>query len=129
MPDHDALVDAARQAAEGSYSPYSGFRVGAAVLTEDGTVVTSANVENAAYPVAQCAESNAVNYAVSHGHRSLPVVAVACIDTDDPEMAYPCGGCRQIMSEFGVDTVYVTTRSGEVRRHTLAELLPHAFRL
>ena len=66
------LVAAARAAAEGSYSPYSGFRVGAAVRSADGTVYTSANVENASYAVAQCAEANVVNYAASQGHRLLP---------------------------------------------------------
>jgi cytidine deaminase len=129
MPDLAELVDSARRAAEGSYSPYSGFRVGAAVVTEDGTVVSSANVENGAYPVSQCAEANAVNYAVSQGHRLLPTVAVACIDAETVDDAYPCGRCRQIMSEFGVETIHVTTGSGEVRTHTLDELLPHRFSL
>jgi cytidine deaminase len=129
MPDVVALVAAARRAAEGSYSPYSGFRVGAAVLADDGTVFTSANVENAAYPVSQCAEANALNYAVSQGHTVLGVVAVACIDADTIEDAYPCGRCRQIMSEFGVETIHVTTATGEVREHTLDELLPHRFGL
>lgn len=129
MPDVAALVAEARLAAEGSYSPYSGFRVGATVLAVDGTVFSSANVENAAYPVSQCAEANAVNYAVSQGHNVLSVVAVACIDAETIEAAYPCGRCRQIMSEFGVETIYVTTAAGEVREHTLDELLPHRFSL
>jgi cytidine deaminase len=129
MPDRDSLVAAARRAAEGAYSPYSGFRVGAAVLAEDGTVFTSANVENAAYPVSQCAEANVVNYAVSQGHTVLPVVAVACIDAETVDDAYPCGRCRQIMSEFGVETIHVTTAAGEVREHTLDQLLPHRFSL
>lgn len=127
MPDRTALVASARRAAAGSYSPYSGFRVGAAVETADGTVLASANVENAAYPVSQCAEANAVNYAVSQGHRTIPVVAVACIDAVSVDDAYPCGRCLQIMSEFGVETVYVTTAAGEVREHALDELLPHRF--
>ncbi len=129
MSEPDELVTAARQAAEGSYSPYSGFRVGASVLTANGTMVSSANVENGAYPVSQCAEANAVNYAVSQGHRHIPVVAVACIDAETVDQAYPCGRCRQIMSEFGVETVYVTTASGEVRRHAFDDLLPHRFAL
>jgi len=99
------------------------------VQTADGAVVSSANVENAAYPVSQCAEANAVNYAVSQGHRRLPAVAVACIDAETVDDAYPCGRCRQIMSEFGVETIHVTTASGEIRTHTLDELLPHRFSL
>ena len=121
------LVDAARGAAQGSYSPYSGFRVGAAVEAEDGTVFTSANVENASYPVSQCAEANAVNAAVTRGHRRLPILAVACIDADSVEAAYPCGRCRQIMSEFGVERVLVATAAGEVREHAFDEILPHPF--
>ena len=94
---------------------------------EDGTVVSSANVENGSYPVSQCAEANAINYAVSQGHRTLPVIAVACIDADGVDAAYPCGRCRQIMSEFGVETIHVTTASGPVRTHTLDDLLPYRF--
>jgi cytidine deaminase len=129
MPDHESLIVAAREAALGSYSPYSGFRVGAAVRAPDGTVFTSANVENSSYPVSQCAEANVVNYAASQGHRTLPEIAVACIDARTLEDAYPCGRCRQIMSEFGVETIHVTTASGEYRSHTLDELLPHRFTL
>ena len=129
MTGTNELVARARVAAEGAYAPYSKFRVGAAVLAADGTVFSSANIENAAYPVSQCAEANAVNYAVSQGHRRLPVVAVACIDAATVDDAYPCGRCRQIMSEFAVETIHVTTVAGEVRTHTLDEILPHRFTL
>lgn len=129
MTDTDALVARARRAAEDAYSPYSNFRVGAAVLAADGTVFSSSNIENASYPVSQCAEANAVNYAVSQGHRRIPVVAVACIDADRVANAYPCGRCRQIMSEFSVETVHVTTAAGEVRTHTIDDLLPYRFTL
>ncbi len=121
------LLDLARQAAQGSYSPYSGFRVGCAVVTDAGEIVQSANVENAAYPVSQCAEANAINFAVSHGARAIPTVAVACIDAPSIDLAYPCGRCRQIMSEFGVERVLVTTAGDEVRDHSLDDLLPHRF--
>jgi cytidine deaminase len=116
-------------AALGSYSPYSRFRVGAVAVAEDGTVFTGANVENAAYPVSSCAEATVIGHAVSQGVRRIPTIAVACIDAADIEGAYPCGRCRQIMSEFGIEEVYVTTAAGEVRRHTLDELLPHRFSL
>ncbi len=123
------LVAEARQAALASYSPYSRFRVGAAVLADDGRVFTGANIENASYPASSCAEATAVATAASQGVRKIAVVAVACIDTDDIEGAYPCGRCRQILNEFTTGTVLVTTREGEVREHSLAELLPHAFNL
>ena len=124
------LVEAARAAAEGSYSPYSRFRVGAVVLGADGEVFTGANVENAAYPSGSCAEATAVNAAVSHGVRAIDTVTVACVDAEDIDGAYPCGKCRQIMSEFGVRRVIVTAGEGsEIREHTLDELLPYGFGL
>ena len=128
--DDEGLVATARAAAEGSYSPYSGFRVGAALLGSEGEVSTGANVENAAYPVSSCAEATAVNTAVAQGVRKIDTVAVACVDAEDVERAYPCGRCRQIMAEFGVDRVLVTAGEGsEVREHTLDELFPHRFTL
>lgn len=128
--DDAELVAAAREAAEGSYSPYSRFRVGAAVVGEDGRIVTGANVENAAYPVSSCAEATAVNAAVSQGARKIETVAVACVDAEDVDKAYPCGRCRQIMAEFGVERILVTAGEGsEVREHSLDELLPHRFTL
>lgn len=129
MRTDEELVAAARKAAENAYAPYSGFRVGASVLTEQGAMFSSANVENASYPVSQCAEANAINFAVSQGMTEIPVVAVACIDADDVDQAYPCGRCRQIMSEFGVERVLVATSDGEVREHSFDELLPHRFDL
>jgi cytidine deaminase len=126
----DDLAAAARAAAEGSYSPYSGFRVGAVVVGEHGEVFIGANVENSAYPVSSCAEATAINTAVSHGVRKIDTIAVACIDAVDVEGAYPCGRCRQIMSEFDVSTVVVTGGPGtEIREHSLDELFPHRFEL
>ncbi|HEY7469384.1 MAG TPA: cytidine deaminase [Acidimicrobiia bacterium] len=128
--NRDELVAAARAAAENSYSPYSGFRVGAAVLAGDGRLFTGANVENAAYPASSCAEATAVNTAVAAGVRDIEAVAVACIDAEDVERSYPCGRCRQILCEFDVKTIYVTAGPGsEVREHSMAELLPHKFTL
>jgi cytidine deaminase len=124
------LVDAARAAAEGSYSPYSHFKVGAVVVGANGEVFTGANVENASYPCGSCAEATAINAAVSHGVRRIDTVAVACVDADGIDDAYPCGKCRQIMSEFGVRRVVVTAgQDSEVREHVLGELLPHHFGL
>lgn len=126
----DELAVAARIAAEASYSPYSRFRVGAVVVSSDGEVFKGANVENAAYPVSSCAEATAINTAVSQGVRKIATLAVACIDAEDVGGAYPCGRCRQIMSEFGVEKVIVTAADGSaVKEHTLEELLPHRFSL
>ncbi|REK19334.1 MAG: cytidine deaminase, partial [Actinobacteria bacterium] len=121
-----SLIDGARKAAENSYSPYSNFRVGAVVVADDGRIFTGANIENAAFPSGSCAEATAINTAASAGVRKIDTVAVACIDAEEVEGAYPCGRCRQIMSEFDVDRVIVTAGEGsEVREHTLDELLPH----
>lgn len=127
--DDDRMIELARQAALTSYSPYSGFRVGAVVITNDGTVYRGANVENASFPVSSCGEATTINYAVAQGVREIETVVVACIDTDDIELAYPCGRCRQIMSEFGTRRVLVAAGEGPHREHSLEELLPHGFRL
>ncbi|HEX9865460.1 MAG TPA: cytidine deaminase [Acidimicrobiia bacterium] len=126
--NRDQLVAAARAAATNSYSPYSKFRVGAAVVAENGEVFTGANVENAAYPSSNCAEATAIHTAVAAGVRKIDTLAVACIDVSDVEGAYPCGRCRQIMAEFGVENVFVAAdESSEVREHSLDDLLPHRF--
>jgi cytidine deaminase len=127
--NNSELFQGAREAAELAYSPYSNFRVGAVVVAEDGRVFTGANIENAAYPSSSCAEATAIATAASAGVRKIQIVAVACIDADDIEGAYPCGRCRQIMSEFDVEQVLVTAGEGfEERSHTLDELLPHRFK-
>lgn len=126
----EELAALARHVAEGSYSPYSRFRVGAVVVGEDGETFTGVNVENASYPVSSCAEATAISTAVSQGVRKIDTVVVACIDAGDVEGSYPCGRCRQIMSEFDVGTIIVTAADGsEIREHTLEELLPHRFDL
>ncbi len=127
MNDHGALVERARRAAENSYSPYSRFRVGAALVAEDGSVFTGANVENAAYSVSNCAEATAVNTAAAAGVRRVHTVAVACIDAPSIDDSYPCGCCRQIMNEFGVETVLVAAGAGAFRVHAFSELLPYGF--
>jgi cytidine deaminase len=124
------LFERARRAAELAYVPYSNFRVGAVVVADDGRVFTGANVENAAYPASSCAEATAINTAAAAGVRKIETVAVACVDARSVDGAYPCGRCRQIMSEFDVENVLVTAGEGsEERRHTLDELLPYRFKL
>lgn len=130
MRDRNDLIALAREAAVHAYAPYSKFRVGAAALGSDGLTYTAANVENAAYPSSSCAEANAIARAVSEGVRKIDAVAVACIDAPSTAAAYPCGRCRQIMSEFAVDQVHVSAGSGsKIQTHTLDELLPHRFTL
>ena len=120
------LIAKARDAAQHAYAPFSHFRVGAVVVAADGTQYTGANVENSAYGSGICAEGSAITRAVSAGVRAIDTVAVACIDAT--EAGYPCGNCRQIMVEFDVKRVVVDAPDGP-RVHTLAELIPHGFKL
>ncbi|KAJ1986231.1 hypothetical protein H4R33_003479 [Dimargaris cristalligena] len=109
-----------------SYSPYSKFRVGAALLTTDGQVFTGCNVENASYGACICAERTAFVKAVSEGHTSFRALALAT-DLKD-KFGTPCGICRQFMSEFGTDlTVILVKPSGDTRSYPLSDLLPIAF--
>lgn len=118
------LVAAAAAARAHAYAPYSRFRVGAAVRTADGQLYTGANVENASYPLSQCAERVAIHKAVSEGHRRIDTVVVVA---DGSEPAMPCGACRQVMAEFGVRRVIVATPNGRRRVRTLRQLLAEPF--
>ena len=120
MMTNEDLLEAAAEAATRSYSPYSSFRVGAAVLAADGTVYTGANVENAAYGSAVCAEAAAITAAVSAGVRKIDTVAAVCLDG---EFCSPCGNCRQIMQEFFVETVVMHGPDGAPEVVPLSDLL------
>ena len=128
MTDDD-LIAAARDAAAKSYSPYSGFPVGAALRFADGSVVTGTNIENASYGLALCAETVAVSKAMADGVRG-GLVAVAVTGPGD-EPITPCGRCRQVLNELaqlgGTDPDILGVGPHEVRRLRLSELLPHAF--
>jgi cytidine deaminase len=121
-----ALIEAARAARDNAHAPYSKFRVGAAVLDEQGRIHAGCNVENAAYPQGWCAETSALAHLVTAGGRRVLAVAVVGV-ADDP--VTPCGGCRQKLREFAADDCPVwmadlgTTRA----RTTLGELLPASF--
>jgi cytidine deaminase len=120
------LLSAAREAMKTAYVPYSHFPVGAAILTEDGTLYTGCNIENASFGLTNCGERTAIFKAVSEGHRRVIAIAVAG-DTDGP--VSPCGACRQVMSEFGPDArVLLTNLKGDVQVTSVRELLPGAFR-
>lgn len=118
------LLALAADAAEDSYSPYSHFRVGAAIVTGDGKVLTAANVENAAFGASICAEANAISTAIAAGAAEISTVAVVCLDG---EPCTPCGNCRQIMREFGVEKVILRTPDGSPHSVTLEDLLPMSF--
>jgi cytidine deaminase len=125
QPDARALVARAREAARFSYSPYSGFPVGAALLCADGTVVLGTNVENRSFGLANCAERSALFAAVSQGKREFAAIAVACPRSRVP--VSPCGACRQALSEFcppGMP-VYFAGADGEHVETTIGGLLPH----
>ena len=119
-----ALMAAARRARRRAYAPYSRYPVGAAVLAADGTVFTGANIENASYGLSMCAERVAIFAAAAAGHRRIRAVAVA---TGSPKPASPCGACRQVMVEFGVETVYLAGPRGPHREWRFRDLLPDAF--
>lgn len=122
----DELVGSARAALPKAYAPYSGFHVGAALLTDDGEIRLGVNIENASYPLSVCAERNAVAAMVMSGSRRVLAVGVA---TEADRPTPPCGGCRQVLWEFGdADTPVVAEGAGGVRvRWSLGELLPDAF--
>ena len=124
------LLDIAIKAREGAYAPYSNFHVGAALLCTDGEVFTGANVENASYGGAICAERVAITAAVTHGHREFVAIAIvgAPCGQAPTESCLPCGFCRQVMSEFCSNDFEIVIADGEgIRVFTLGELLPHSF--
>jgi cytidine deaminase len=119
------LLEAAGAARQHAYAAFSNFRVGAALETSDGKILTGCNVENATYGLTICAERVAVFKAISEGYRSFTRVAVVA-DTAEPTP--PCGACRQILWEFGGDLeVILGNLSGEKARYRLKDLLPHPF--
>jgi cytidine deaminase len=119
------LYTQAQAAAEFAYVPYSHFAVGAALRTSDGEVITGANVENASYGMTMCAERNAVFAAVVAGKRTFDTIAVYA----DADSVPPCGGCRQVMSEFAPALRVIFRRNGEPVVMTLDQLLPEQFEL
>jgi cytidine deaminase len=126
----EALLEAAKDAAQKAYAPYSNFKVGAAMLCADGTVFTGCNVENASYGLTNCAERTAVFAAIAAGRKDFVAMAVVA---DGESMPYPCGACRQVLSEFCREefSVYVAGADAleDYEVVCLAALLPNRFRL
>jgi cytidine deaminase len=121
----DKLIQTALAARQWAYAPYSNYPVGAALLTASGKIYDGANVENAAYPTTMCAERVAVFKAVSEGEREFLAIAVVTANAGTP-----CGSCRQVLAEFGLDTaVLIADQNGKLGWETsVRELLPGAFR-
>ncbi|MCA9923353.1 MAG: cytidine deaminase [Anaerolineales bacterium] len=119
----DELIRAAIAAREPAYAPYSNYKVGAALLVENGRIVTGCNVENVSYGLTNCAERTAVFKAVSEGHRRIHAVVVATENAGSP-----CGACRQVLAEFAGDVpVWLVDVNGNGRETTLHTLLPDHF--
>ena len=117
------LVGQAIAARQLAYAPYSNYLVGAALLAKDGTVILGCNVENASYPATICAERVALTAAIAQGKRDFAAMAVATRDGGSP-----CGICRQVMAELGLEMkVYISNEHGDFRATTVRELLPDSF--
>ncbi|MBQ4282842.1 MAG: cytidine deaminase [Lachnospira sp.] len=119
------LIKSAKAVMKHAYAPYSGFKVGAAVLAQSGKIYTGCNIENISYGATNCAERTAIFKAVSEGERELLAIAIVSCKG---EITYPCGICRQVMSEFmSKDSTVVLDSDSGVKEYTLSELLPHSF--
>jgi|SRR5665647_1670182 len=121
------LVGVAREAQTQAYAPYSGFRVGAALLTEEGHIYTGANVENASYGLTVCAERIAVFKAITTGERRFQSIAIAGSGSD---YIYPCGACLQVLAEFSTNIkIIAVNENDDFREYYLGEMLPLVFSL
>jgi len=122
--EKQSLIDLANTARQRAYAPYSKYHVGAALRTKTGRIYTGVNIENAAYPHTMCAERVAIFKAVSEGEKEFEVISVVTENGGSP-----CGGCRQVLAEFGLDTI-VLIANGEgklMKEMTVKELLPEVF--
>lgn len=118
------LIEKALEAQKIAYVPYSNFRVGAALITEDDKIFTGCNIEISSYSPTLCAERTAIFKAVSEGHKKIKAIAIV----GDANFTYPCGVCRQVIREFGKDAIVIVANSkDEYREYKLDELLPHSF--
>ena len=127
MIDWDKLISAAKSVRENAYAKFSGFEVGAALLTDDGKIITGCNVENSSFGLTICAERTAVFKAVSEGHKQFAAIAIVS-QSDQP--ARPCGACRQVLFEFNPDLeIACANTNGIVDKFNLSDLLPEGFRL
>lgn len=126
MVNEKLLVEKAIEARNMAYAPYSNFKVGAALITEDGSIYTGCNVENASYGATNCAERTAIFKAVSEGHHTINMLAVV---GDEKDYTYPCGICRQVILEFASENfkIIIIKNKEEYMVKTLNEIMPYAF--
>lgn len=122
----EELAAAAREASRRAYAPYSRFSVGAAILLEDGQIVSGCNVENASYSLTLCAERNAMSTVISRGGKKPVAIAIA---GDGNKMCPPCGACRQFLIEFNPRMIVILEDKAGITTYVLEELLPANFRL
>ena len=124
--DYKKLAKIAIEARENAYVPYSSFKVGAAVVTEDGSIYTGCNIENASYGATNCAERTAIFKAVSEGHKKIKAIAIV---GDMSTNTYPCGICRQVIVEFATADIHIILVKNEESYiiKTMEEILPGAF--
>ena len=124
--EHKMLLAIATKAQKNAHAPYSNFHVGAAILDENAQLHASCNVENAAYPLGQCAEAGAISAMVASGSKQIKQILIASPNDD---FCPPCGGCRQKIAEFanGQTEVHLATNKGEIKTVMFTELLPLAF--
>lgn len=123
------LIKSAIDSLANSYSPYSDFKVGAALLTKNGKIYTGCNIENASYSATLCAERTAFSNAISNGEREFETIAIVAIKDNKLVTAFPCGICRQFMAEFCDDNfkILVAKSETEYDKYLLSELLPNSF--
>lgn len=120
--ERNELLNAARSALNKAYSPYSGLKVGAAILTREGRIFTGCNVENVSYGLAICAERVALFKAVAEGYRSFDAIAIS---SSSKKAVFPCGACRQVLAEFNHNMdVFLDNDSSD---YNLSDLIPHTF--
>lgn len=120
----EELFAAAMNVRRKAYAPYSRFCVGAAVRTASNNIYVGCNVENASYGLTCCAEQNAIFAAVAAGEKDFKNL---CVVAETPEPVAPCGACRQVMLEFGINEILLANCAGKIKRMTLEELLPYSF--
>lgn len=121
---YEVLVKKAVEARLKAYAPYSGFRVGAALLDKNDNIYTGCNIENVSFSPTCCAERVAIFKAVSEGVKEFEAIAIA---SDSNDYTYPCGVCRQVISEFKILNIIVSDREGNYKIHKLSQILPYAF--
>ena len=126
--DNKTLLEIAEKAREYSYSPYSNFKVGAALLTKEGKVFTGCNIECASFGATNCAERTAIFKAISEGYKDIEKIAIASSNSENDEPTYPCGIWRQDIVEFGLDIKIVTGYSkGKIYECSSSDLMPNYF--